>query len=205
MNEKHKKAIALGLAGIAALGAGVAIGANSFAKETVVTKEVIKEVPKEVIKEVPVEVVKEVTVASAPVYVDNGKLADVMEFLWLQKGDAQIIYEDLDDDEKQLAVNYFVMGADFLALAENEVRAEWSDLLDGEMVNGTKLDEDDLRSLSIEEDDVKFLSADFEDGDARIEVPIKFRMDDDKFQAVLVVTIREGEVDDLDIDSIEPR
>lgn len=188
--------------GIGALlvGAGAFVGAHMFPKTVTEQVEVLKEVPGqtvtvEVIKEVPVEVVKEVAV-------DSGNLEMVLEELYDKNGEVSYLTNDLEEDELNQIVDRLVLTQDWQNLAMNKVRAKLFDELDGVSVNSTELDEDDMRSLKIETEDIEFENIDFEDFDAEVIVPFKFRQDDDKFEGNARVTIRDGEVDDLDIDSI---
>ena len=181
--------------------AGLAGGAMLFPVEHTVTKEVIKEV----IVEVPVvstEVVTETIVKE--VKVDNGKLADVLEAIYQSDGDLEFVTDDLKESEIAEIADRLVFEMDVQALAVAAVRAEAIDVLHKESVNGTVLDEDDMERLRIQDDrgEVEVIDRDFEDGDAEVKVTAFFEQDDVKYAADFLVLVKEGKVDEVEVDSI---
>lgn len=181
--------------------AGLAGGAMLFPVENTVTKEVIKEV----IVEVPVvstEVVTETIVKE--VKVDNGKLADVLEAIYQVDGDLEFVTDDLKESEIAEIADRLVFEMDVQAMAVAAVRAEAVDVLHKEKVNGTTLDEDDIERVRIQDDrgEVEVLDRDFEDGDAEVKVTAFFEQDDVKYAADFLVLVKEGKVDEVEVDSI---
>jgi hypothetical protein len=199
MNIK-KKQIAIALGSIVVLGAAFGAGAVLSPKEVIVTKEVAKyvEVPGEiqyVDKVVEKTIVKEVAV-------DNGNLELVLAELQAKDGDVEYLTEGIDKDEIELIVDRLIMTQEWEALAFNKTKSRLYDELHKEVINGTTLYSDDMRSLYIEVDDIEFENIDFTDKDADVLVPFRFRQDEDKFEGVARILIRENEVDDIVVDSI---
>lgn len=204
-----KKSIALKLVagGLVVAAAGMAAGAMLFpvTHETTVTKEVIKTV------EVPGPVTTEVQTVEVPVekvvYVDNGKLADVLQSIYDADGDVQYVTTDLDDTEIALIADRLVWDNDVLAIAENAVRDQAFDVLHKELINGTKLDRTDMERLRVMNDkgDMSIVDRDYDDKDADVLVMAKFEQDDVKYEADFLVVIKDGELDDVVVDDIRTR
>jgi hypothetical protein len=152
--------------------------------------------------EVSTEVVTETIVKE--VKVDNGKLADVLEAIYQADGDLEFVTDDLKESEIAEIADRLVFEMDVQALAIAAVRAEAIDVLHKESVNGTTLDEDDLERLRIQDDrgEVEVLDRDFEDGDAEVKVTAFFEQDDVKYAADFLVLVKEGKVDEVEVDSI---
>ena len=205
-----KKIVALVCAG-ALVGAAAGV-AGSF----VSTQDTIKSLEAELAMEKAkapqvVEVVETVTeVVEVPVNVteyvevDNGNLSMVLDHVYEMDGDVEYLLDDLDDDEVDMIVDRIVFANETKALAVAEVKAELFDELDGEEVNGTELDEDDMERLRIDDDadEVVILEIDFEELDAEVMVTGTFEQDDVKYSYEAVVEIKDGEVDGMEIESI---
>ena len=200
-----KKIVALVCAG-ALVGAAAGV-AGSF----VSTQDTIKSLEAELAMEKAkapqvVEVVETVTeVVEVPVNVteyvevDNGNLSMVLDHVYEMDGDVEYLLDDLDDDEVDMIVDRIVFANETKALAVAEVKAELFDELDGEEVNGTELDEDDMERLRIDDDadEVVILEIDFEELDAEVMVTGTFEQDDVKYSYEAVVEIKDGEVEDF--------
>jgi hypothetical protein len=206
---KAMAAIALGTG----LLAGAVGGAFLFSTHTTteIPYEVIKEI--EVIKqinntvEVPfeVEVIKNVTVE---VPVDNENLQLVLDEIYDNDGSVEYITDDLDDDELDQMIDRIIFVNEIKDLAAVEVESEFEDLIDNEVFafNGTDVtfDEDDVERVRVQDDDDEITASDidYEDGDADVEVFVNFEQDDVDYKARFIVEFKEGEVDDIDLESV---
>lgn len=205
MKSNAKKSVALAIAGLVITGgAGVVAGAQLFPKTVTkeVVKEITKEVPVEVIKEVEkvVEVEKEVPVAT---YVDNGRLEEVLDFILDRDGDIAFVTEDLDDGEASKIADLVIFANEFESIAINKVRSDAEKELHKEVVESIELDKDDIKSLKIKDEDIEFDALDLEEGDLDILVPVTFRQDEDRFEAVFRVSFVNGDFDDFEIESLD--
>ena len=165
---------------------------------------VIEYVDKEVEKEVQVEVEKLVEV-------DNGNLELVLDHIYDNDGNVEYLLDNLDDDEIDLIVDRVVFVNEIKSLAVAETEKEIKDLLDKEEFvfnNETiKFDEDDIERVRIQDDDdeVVISDIDFEDSDADVEVEVYFEQDDVKYKALVTVEFKDGEADDIDLESVNER
>lgn len=210
MDKKIKKIVALGLGGLVILGGGIAIGSQAFPHT--ITKEVPVTVTKEVQKlvEVPVEkeVIKEVIVEkniTKEVPVDNEKLAMVETFLWNENGDINYLTHDLKEKEIPMIVDRIIFVNDLKAMAINEVKSEAFNELDGKTVNGTTLVDHKMDRLTLSDDfeDIIMSDIDFDRKDASIKVTGEFEYDDeDTYDVVFKVEFKDGEFDELVVDSV---
>jgi hypothetical protein len=201
-----KKVIAMGLIGLIGLGTGGMVGSALFPREVVkvetntVTEYI--EVPVEVVKEVFVD---KVVVDKEVVEVDNGNLQLVLDSIYDNNGNVEFMIDDLDEDEMGMLVDRMIFVENVKDLAVKEVRENALDELDKEYVNGTRLDDRDIEKLKVYSDaeDVSVEDIDFEDFDADVRVKVRFRQDDVYYNAWFVVEIKDGEVEDLELDTIE--
>jgi hypothetical protein len=208
MNKKTtKKALAIGgcaILAIASFGAGAVLVPREVVKEVpvekLVEKEVLVEVPVEVVKEV--EVIKEVEVVKE-VMVQSEDLKMVLEELVAKNGNVEFLTEGLDDDEIDLIVERLVLTQEWEALAVAKLKDKLADELDKTVVNGVKLDEDYLRSIWVDSEAITFEDMDFDQHDVEVVIPFKVRQNDVRYEGVGRVIIRDGEVDDFIVDSIE--
>ena len=164
---------------------------------------VIEYVDKEVLVNNTVEV---------EVEVDNGNLDLVLDHIYDNKGDVSYLTEDLDDDEVNEIVDRLIFVNEIKVLAAEEAKSEIKDLLDKEEFTfnnvTVKFDEDDIERVRVQDDDDEVIvgeDIDFEDGDAEVEVEVYFEQDDVKYKALVEVEIKDGEVEDLDLVSVELR
>jgi hypothetical protein len=210
--EKIKKIGGAILAGVVIGAAGMGIGAVAFPKEVPgpVVKEVV-EVPGPTVVET-VEVVKEVPVnVTVEVPVDNGNLDMVLEHVYDNDGKVQYLTDDLDDDEVDQIVERIAFVNDIKALAVAEVEAEGADELDKEVFKDAdgkiEFDEDDIDRFRVQDDDDEVVidDIDFEDKDADVLVTVKVEQDDEEFNVTYLVEVKDGEVDDIEVESIERR
>jgi len=150
------------------------------------------------------------------VEVDNGNLDLVLNEIYDNKGIVEYLTEDLDEDELDQVVDRIVFVNEIKELALAEVKAEFKDLMDKEdyvfnagTVNETSVefDEDDVERVRIQgdADEVKTEDVDYEDKDGDVLVDVKFEQDDVKYLAKVIVEIKDGEVEDLDLDSVSLR
>jgi hypothetical protein len=201
MKNSSKMKVALTLGGIGLLGAGAVLGAVAFPNEVAVPVEVKVpvEVPVEIVKEVTVEKVVEVPVA---VPVDNGNLQVLLDEMVERDGEMSWLTDGIDEDETELLVERLLMSHEWDRKALSAVQSELADELDKIEVDGTEMDEDEIRSIRINLEDVTLENIDWDDQDADVMVPFTLRQDDEKFEGVAIVEIREGKVDELIVDSI---
>lgn len=155
------------------------------------------------------EIVEKEVDVIVEVEVDNGNLDLVLDHIYDNKGNIRYITNDLDDDEVKLIVDRIVFINEIKALAVAEVENEFKDLLDKEDFGGEDrfFDEDDIERVRVQDDDdeVMVIDPDFEDKDADIEINVKFEQDGEKYIALVNVEFRDGEVDDIDLKSVELR
>jgi len=172
---------------------GVLIGQRTV-PETIVYKDVIKEVPVdkvvEVIKEVPVNVT-----VTKEVLVDNGKLGIAMEF----------IQDNIDED---VTLDYVVFETDAINLAEGYINSKMIELLDdndffddGEVFEDFRKSEVSVKKIS----DVEIVSRDFEDKDVELEYVVKVKAKEGSDDSIykefkVVIPFEEGEMIEDDIE-----
>lgn len=202
-----KKLIQAGIIA-ASLVAGGCVGAiahSQLVEPQVITQTVEKnvtvEVPVEVVKEVPVEVIKTVTVTTE---VDNGKLAEVLQHIYDNKGSIEYLTEDLKDSEVAQIADRVVLVNDFKAMAVDAVKADLTDLVDKEVVADVTIDDRDVERVRIQDDadEVVVESIDFEDKDAELLVSGTFEHEDVKYAFTVAVEFKDGEVDDTSLDAL---
>ena len=152
--------------------------------------------------EVQVPVEKIVTVEKL---VDNGQLAEVEQAIIDNKGDVSFCTNELDDDEAALVGDCLVLTNDFKEIAMQEAKKEIADLVDKEVVSGVTLDEDDVERIRLNDDldEVTVTSLDFEDKDANVVVSGTFEHDDVKYDFEVEVEFKDGEVEDVSLESLE--
>ncbi len=131
----------------------------------------------------------------------------VLMHIFDNDGSVEYLTEDLDDDEVSQIVDRIDFGMKVKRLAVDEVKSELFDELDHEMVSGIELDEDDMSRLKVDDDadEVEILEVDFEDKDAVVQVTGRFEQDRVKFDFVVDIEIRDGEVDEFDLVSVTKR
>lgn len=160
--------------------------------------------------EVPVEVPCETE--TIEVEVDNGNLDVVLDHIYDNDGLIEYLTEDLDDDEIEQIVDRIVFVNEAKALAVNATKDDGIDALNKEYVDineneTVRLDDDDIERFRVNDDDDEVIvdDIDFDDSDAEVTVTVKFEQDDVKYKASFIVEIRDGEVDDIVVDSISLR
>jgi len=212
MKDMKKKVIAAGVAALlVGAGAGVAVGFALDNPSTIVQKQIVtKEVPVNVPVVEYVNVTHEVPVnVTVEVPVDNGNLAMVLDHIYDNNGDIEYITDDLDDDEVNMIVDRVMFVDESKALSVDAVKNEFLNLIDKEDFNGTNkfFDEDDVERVRVQgdADEVIVSDIDWDDSDAEVLVEARFEQDDVKYKAFVLVDIKDGEVDDLNVDSIELR
>ena len=192
MNKNIMKGAAVAAAGlIVGMGGGFMLD-----QPAEVTK--IVEVPVEKVTPGPVQI-QEVEVVK---FVDNGKMEELLQAIYDNDGDLEFVTEDLDEDELGLIVERVAVMGEYRMMAENEARKEALDLLDNELVNGTTLDEKEMRlkSTGLESE---LLSIDFEEEDATFEVELLVNQDGERYKALFSVEIVGGKARDVDLLSVE--
>jgi len=205
------------MAGAVVLSAVAGAGIHAMTAEPVIidNKDAIASAYEKGLNDAPIQVKTEyvdrnVTVeknVTVEVPVDNGNLGLILDEIYDNDGSVSYLTEDLDDDELDLIVDRIVFVNDAKALAVQEVEKEAVDMLHKEDVNGTTLDEDDIERVRVqdEDDEVSVDDVDYEDKDADVFVDVNFEQKDVKYTAKFKVEIKDGEVDDLDLESIELR
>lgn len=199
--EKVMKVLKVVGAGVLLLGVGAFAGSQMFPK----TIESVEYKTVEVLKEVPViEFQDKIVEVEKVVEVESGNMDLVLQHIYDNEGNIEYITEDLDDDELDLIVDRVILVNDFKALALDSVKKDLFDELDGEVVNGTTLDDKDMEKLKLDSDSVDVIveDIDFEDLDAELLVTGSFRQDDDKFDFEARVVFKDNEYDELEIVSV---
>lgn len=194
-NNVVKKVAAI--TGAVAIVAGTILGAVAFPiqNEIIVTeyKTITKEVPviQTVVqeKEVIVEVEKEVIVK-----VDNENLDFVLEQLYDNNGNLELVTEDLFEDELDQIVERLFMLEEVKTLAIADVKANLAKELDYQL----GYDKRDVSRIDIDSSDVEVLNIDFSREDATILVPVEFRYDGVIETVTVEVAIRNGVVRSFD-------
>lgn len=207
---KALKAVAIGLGGLAIGAAGATVLVEPQIKEVPVIEEKVVFVDKPVVTEKIVEVEKQIEVpveVVTEVLVDNGNLDKVLDHIYDNDGQVEYLLEDLDDDELDLIVDRIQFVNEVKALAVKEAIKEGIDELDKEEIGAVTLDEDDIDRFRVYDDDedIELTDIDFEDKDATVLVKAKFEQDDVKYVAYFEVEVKDGEVDDITVESIELR
>lgn len=203
MKKTSKVVKGLSLVALAIAGAAVgAVGHALVAEPKVSVQEKVVNQTVEVIKEVQVPV--NVTVEKL-VEVDNEKLETVLQFIYDNEGKIEYVTEDLKDSEVAQIADRVVFVNDIKALALNEVKSELKDLVDKEEVGSVKIDDKDVERVRFNDDadEIVVEDIDFEDNDALVYVSGTFEQDDVKYKFVVEADIKDGEVDDLSLDSLE--
>ncbi len=213
MENKQKVQAVVGsvFVGLAGLGGGFVLdNPEPIYVDKVVTQEklVTVEVPVPFEQIVEVEKLVEVPVeVPVEIEVDSDNLQMVLDHIYDNDGKVCYLLDDLDDDE----VDQIVERIDFInsakKLAVDAVKDEGVDLLDKEEIDGEVLDEDDIDRFKIYDDDedIEIEDVDFDDSDADVIVQARFEQDDIKYKATYNVEFKDGEVDDVDLVSIELR
>ena len=139
------------------------------------------------------------------VQVDNGNLDLVLDHIYDNDGRVNYLLDDLKDDEVDQVVDRVVFINDVSALAVAEVKAEFLDIVDKEDQGfGAKFfDEDDVERVRV--GDIIYFDVDFEDSDADVTVFVNFEQDNVKYVAEVEVEIKDGEVEDTALVSINLR
>jgi hypothetical protein len=208
MKDSTKKVIAISLIGALGLGLSGVAGAVMFPRTIEVP---VEKVVTQIVKE-PVEVIKTVEVpvnvtVTKEVPVDNGNLALVLDHIYDNDGEVAYLTEDLKDSEVSDIVDRIVFINDAKALAVAEVKENGVDEVDKEVAGSITVDEDDVDKFKVydEDDKLEVSDVDFDDKDCEVLVKAKLTQDDDVMDVVYKVTIQDGEVEDLEVESVEVR
>lgn len=168
---------------------GLAIG--GAAGYTLAPQDVVTEtVTEEVIVEQPIEVEKEV-------FIDNGNLDEVMQFLHDNEGDVQFITNDLSDDEVDQIVDRILFINEAKAIALNQTRSNFFDEIDGKYFNGEEFELEDLSRLRVDEDKTVF-NTDFDYNDTVVRLTGTLEHDETEYDFRVDVLIKDGEFEDFD-------
>lgn len=186
--------ILVGMAGIA-----FTMEPKTVVETKVVEHNITVPVEKIVTKEVPVEVIKTVNVS-----VDNGKLDVVLQHIYDNDGNVEYLVDSLKDTEVAQIADRVVFINDVKALAVQAVKKDAFDILDKEVVSGEELDDKDMEKLKVYSDDDKVIvsDVDFDDSDATVSVDVRFEQDSTLYDATFTVEVRDGAVDDVELDSV---
>ena len=186
----------------------MAAGAALFPVEKIVEKEVPVPYPvpgPERLVEVPGPT--QTIYEERTVEVDNGKLAAVLDVLYDADGEAEFLLDDIEEDDIAEVADRAVFELDAMMLAEQAVREQAVDLLHKEELGLVKFDEDDIERVKLQDErgEIEVLDRDYDDLDAEVKVTVHFEQDDVKYGADFLVLIKEGEVDDVELDNIFTR
>ena len=141
------------------------------------------------------------------VAIDNGNLDLLLDTIFDNKGEVAFLTEDLDEDELDQVVPRINFANDVKALAVAEAKAEIADLVNKETVDGVLLDEDDVERVRVQDDDDEVILSDidYDELDADATLMVRFEQDDIKYEAEVTVEVKDGEVEDIDLNSINLR
>ena len=201
--QKSKGYKAVALSAVVVLSAGLgAVGHALTTQPMVVEKPVIVEkvinstIEVPVVKEVPVEVIK---------YVTDEKLDVVLEHIFDNEGKIEYLTEDLKDSEVAQIADRIVLVNEFKSVAVDKVKAELADLVDKEVVSGVKIDEDEVERVRVNDDadEVAVADIDFDDKDAELLVSGSFEHEDVKYVYEVLVSFKDGEFDDVELESLD--
>jgi len=183
--------------GITAIAGLTLVGCAQEPQIIYVNKEVVVE--KETIKYVNVTVFEEV---EKVVEVQSPLLGQVLEYLDELEGDAQTVYDESDSIEDLASI--MVFDFDNRKLAVDVVDDDLADELDHMIVNGTTLDEDDIKRIRIDDDfdEITLVDMDFEDEQVTYNITGTFEQDNDKFDFVVEVEMENYKEDDFTIISV---
>lgn len=154
----------------------------------------------EVIKEVPVEVEKIIEV-------DNGKLTDILNFIYKENGKINYLLEDLDEDEAEKITDRVEFIFNTKLLAVDYVNSEALDELHKEEINGLELDKRDIKRIKTLSafEDIEVDYVDFENNDALLIVIMNFEQDKVKLQADFEVEFEDGLPVDIELLDLRER
>ena len=185
---------------------GAAIGAvaglalvGCTAEPQIVEVEVIKYVN----QTVEVEVIKEVNVTvEKMVEVESPLLGQVLRYIDEVEGDAQTVYDESDNIEE--LANIMIFDFDNRKLAIDIVDDDLADELDHMIVNGTTLDEDDIKRIRVDDDfdEITLVDMDFEDEQVTYNITGTFEQGNDKFDFVVEIEMENYREDDFTILSV---
>jgi hypothetical protein len=175
------------------LGAGLVMEPEQVVQEKIV--ELIKEVPVQV--EVPVEVIVEVPVS-------DGRLDDIVQHIFDRDGDVEYIIDEYDADEVDEIADAFIFVHDMVKQGSDLIKEDFADEVDREIVSGVELDEDDVERIRIDDDldEIQIDDFDAQDGELEITYQVRFEHDDVDYEAEVLVEVKDGEIDDMEVVSI---
>ncbi len=152
----------------------------------------------------PVQVEKVVTVEKV-VEVESDSLGEVLQAIYDNEGKVEFVTEDLKDSEVAEIADRFVLVNDFKAMALDEVKANLADLVDKEVVANVSIDDKDVERVRLndEANEIVVDDIDFDDKDATLLVSGTFEAEDVKYEFEVSVDIKDGEVDDSSLESLD--
>ena len=141
------------------------------------------------------------------VKVDSENLKEVLQHIYDNNGRVNYLLEDLDDDEVELIAERVIFINEIKELAIKEVKNEFVDEIDDEEFGTVTFDDDDIERVRPQDDmdEIEVLDVDFEDKDADLMMTVRFEQDDVKYEADVMIEIKDGEVDELNIEDIRER
>lgn len=146
------------------------------------------------------------------VVTNNDDYDKVIRVITDTDGQTEPVLDGLSDLEVAEVSARYVMAADFLSIAEQEVKKSGLDELDKEVVtlaNGSTLtiNSEDAGRFRLEDSPgfVQFSSFDFDEKDAKVLVEGNFRQDGHTFDAQFEVTIRDGKYRRIQVVSVTER
>ncbi len=141
------------------------------------------------------------------VEVDSENLKEVLQHIYDNNGKVNYLLDDLDDDEISQIADRVIFINEIKELAIKEVKDEFVDEIDDEEFGTVTFDDDDIERVRPQDDmdEIEVLDVDFEDKDADLMMTVRFEQDDVKYEADVMIEIKDGEVDELDIEDIRER
>lgn len=135
--------------------------------------------------------------------VDNEHLDLVVREVLERSGNVTFFTDGLSDDELDALVDRIVWADELRVLAEQTVRDEAVTLLDRERVSGVNLDAREFTRLRYLDLSLEESTVDWELREAELTQTVEFRQDERDYRAVVRVVFYEGEVDVVELDSVE--
>ena len=150
-------------------------------------------------------VVEIIEIVENEVIVESENLNIVLDYIYDNNGKIKYVINDLDGDEVNQIVDRIIFESEIKINAAEAVKNVDIDDLEDSDLNIYYLDEDDIENVDVQDDaeDITVSNVDYDDSDAIVSVTVEFEQDHFDYIAVYDVEIRDGEVDDIELVSID--
>jgi len=199
---KSIKEITMAVGGVALVAAaGLFAGATIFptTNTEVVTETIVKEIPVEtvinntIVKEVPVEKIVEKTITV------NDK--DLLEEIFVNDGDVEYLLDEVEDDTLDLIVENLGILNDGRNVAENVDIDDLAESIE-DFDNDFNKDYIEDMDLNLDIEDIDINDIDYEDEEFEFEYEFTFEYMDVDYEGVVKINVKDLEVDDIEVLSI---